>query len=630
MALLVGYLRPERGRVAALTLVLVVAMLAPVAGPLLLGTAIDEALSGAPTSELVVPGVAFLAVTLGGDLLQVAVVWSSVRLAWRVGNRLRLDLAHHALRLDLEWHGRHSPGVLIERLDGDIESIVRFSSTAVLQLLGNAVLLLGVLVASFVVDWRAGALITVVAVLAVGVMARLRAMGVTSYDAEQEVKAQLYGDIEERLGGLEDLRGNGAGDYALHHLRRHSAAWWRASRRAGLRGGSAFGVAAATFTAGSIGTLALAIVLYRQGQMTAGATLALFRYSQMVREPIERIGEQLTEMQKAIAGTRRAGRLLATVPTIVDGPGTPLPPGPLAVDIDGARLEYATGHVALDGVDLHLAPGTVLGVVGRTGSGKTSLGRVLARLWDPAEGAVRLGGVDLRETTDDELRRRVAVVSQDVELFDASLRDNLTLYGTCPAPDARLAAALETVGLGAWLSSRAAGLDTPLDAQSLSAGEAQLLAFARVLSSDAGLVVLDEATSRLDPATEARLAAASEQVLAGRTAVVIAHRLATLDRVDEVCVVDDGVIVEHGRRADLAADPRSRFAALLAAAEARHPPASTGRTPPGPPGGEDDELVTAGVSGPLPHGRATATTATAAGATVTGAGTGGEPGREGP
>jgi ATP-binding cassette, subfamily B, bacterial len=564
-ALLVGYLRPERRRVVALSVVLVVAMLAPVAGPLLLGAAIDEALAGAPAGELLLPGIAFLVITLGGDLLQVAIVWSSVRLAWRVGNRLRLDLARHALRLDLEWHGRHSPGVLIERLDGDIEAIVKFSSAAVLQLLGNAVLLVGVLAASYFVDWRAGLLISAVAAVAVAVMFFLRSAGVPSYDAEQEVKAQLYGDIEERLGGLEDLRANGAGDYALHRLRRHSAQWWSASRRAGLHGASAFAAAAGAFTLGSIATLALGIVLNRNGQMSVGATLALFRYSQMVREPIEHIGEQLTEMQKAIAGTRRAGRLLATVPAIVDGRGDPLPAGPLAVDIDGARLVYATGHVALDGVDLHLAPGTTLGVVGRTGSGKTSLGRLLSRLWDPAEGTVRLGGIDLRDTTDDDLRRRVAVVSQDVELFDASLRDNLTLYGTRPATDDELTAALEGVGLGPWLAGRPAGLDTRLDARSMSAGEAQLLAFARALLSDAGLVLLDEATSRLDPDTEARLAAASRRVLQGRTAVVIAHRLATLDEVDEVCVVSDGRIVEHGRRADLAADPTSHFAGLLVA-----------------------------------------------------------------
>jgi ATP-binding cassette, subfamily B, bacterial len=559
---LVAYLRRERPQLVALSLVLVVAMLAPVAGPVLLGDAIDEALAGGPGADLVVPAVAFLVVTLGGDLLQVLVAWWSVRLAWRVGNRLRLDLARHALGLDLEWHSRHSPGLLIERLDGDIEAIVKFSSAAVLQLLGNAVLLAGVLAVSFVVDWRAGALIAASAAVAVALVVRLRAVAVPAHDAEREAQARLYGDLEERLGGLEDIRGNGAGDYAVHRLHEHSSRWWHAARRAAVSDG-AYAVAGAASTVGTVLTLGLGVWLHRNGQLSVGATLALFRYSQMIREPVERMAEQIREMQKAAAGARRAARLLATRPRLVDGPGAPLPDGPLAVDVDGVRLVYDSGRVALDGVDLHLAPGTRLGVVGRTGSGKTSLGRLLTRLWDATEGTVRLGGVDVRDPTDDELRRRVAVVSQDVELLEATLRVNLTFFGTLDVPDDAVVDVLDEVGLGAWAAALPDGLGTRLDARALSAGEAQLLAFARVLLSDAGLVLLDEATSRLDPATEATLAAATERALTGRTAVIVAHRLSTLDRVDEICVVHDGRIVEHDLRSTLARDHRSHFAGLL-------------------------------------------------------------------
>ncbi|HEX8803430.1 MAG TPA: ABC transporter ATP-binding protein, partial [Acidimicrobiales bacterium] len=333
--LLLAYLRPERARVAALVLLLLVAMLAPVAGPVLLGDAIDRALAGAGTGDLVVPAVAFLVVTLGGDVLQVLVAWWSVRVAWRVGNRLRLDLARHALRLDLEWHSRHSPGLLIERLDGDIEAIVTFSSSAVLHLLGNAILLAGVLVVSCLVDWRAGALIALAAAAAVLVMVRMRVAAVPAHDAEREVQARLYGDLEERLGGLEDLRANGAGGYAVHRLHEHSWRWWHAARRAALTGDSTYAVAGSAFTIGAVLTLGLGVWLNRSGQLTIGSTLALFRFSQMVREPVERMAEQVRELQKAAAGARRAGRLLATTPAIADGPGTPLPDGALAVDLDG-------------------------------------------------------------------------------------------------------------------------------------------------------------------------------------------------------------------------------------------------------------------------------------------------------
>lgn len=568
-ALLIAYLRPERARLLVLGLVLLVATLAPVAGPVLLGHAIDAALRGEPTGDLIAIALAFLVVTVGADALQVVVAWQSVHLAWRVGNRLRLDLARHALRLDLDWHSGHSAGLLIERLDGDVEAIVTFSSTAVLQLLGNALLLAGVVVTSLLIDWRAGLLIGLSTTVAGWVIARFRAIAVPAHDEEREIQSQLYGDLEERLGGLEDLRANGAGAYAVHRLQHHSARWWRAARRATFLGHGSYAVAAGAFSIGSVLTLGLGVWLHREGTMSIGTLLALFRFSQMVRVPIERIAEQMTELQKAAAGARRAARLLALEPSVPDGRGVPLPAGPLDVRLDHVSFAYAEDRDVLVDLDLHLEPGTTLGVVGRTGSGKSTLGRLLVRLWDVSAGAVRLGGVDVRDAATADLRHRVSVVSQDVELLRASLRDNLTFYGTVPAGDGVVAAALRDVGLEDWLAGLPDGLDTVLDERAgLSAGQAQLLAFARVLLTDPGLVLLDEATSRLDAETERRLTAAADRALAGRTVVIIAHRLATLDRVDEVLVLDRGIVLEHGERAALVADPSTHFSRLLAVGSA--------------------------------------------------------------
>ncbi len=563
--LLAAYLRPERHRVAGLVGLLVAAMLLPVAGPVLIGRFVDDAAAGRPVSALVRLALAFLAVALAADGLQLLVTWLSVRLAWRVGNRIRGDLAAHALDLELAWHGEHSPGLLIERIDGDIEAVTRFSSTAVLDLLGNAVLLVGVFAVSLFIDWRAGLLLGAAVLVASALMAWLRHVAVPAHDAEREVNGRLYGDLEERLGGLEDLRANGAGHYALHRLHEHSSRWWHAARHASYRGEGAWAAAGSAFSVGSVLTLGLGVFLQRSGQVSLGSVLVLFRFSQLIRQPLERIAEQLSEFQKAAAGIRRAGRLLATRATIVDGPGASLPDGPLAVDIDHVRFAYGDGRTVLHDLDLHLAPGTVLGVVGRTGSGKTTLGRLLLRFWDVTDGCVRVGGVDVRRTTAAELRRRVGVVTQEVELLRASVRDNLTVLGAVPADDDRLIEALGEVGLGPWLAGLPHGLDTVLEGtNTLSAGEAQLLAFARVFLAGPGLVVLDEASSRLDPATEARITAATDRLLSGRTVVVIAHRLATLERVDEILVLDHGRVLEHGSRVDLAADPASRYAALLA------------------------------------------------------------------
>jgi ABC-type multidrug transport system fused ATPase/permease subunit len=549
--------------------------------PLLLGRFVDDALDGKPIGSLTAVAGAYVVAALLAEMLQLGVIWFAVELSWRAGNRLRERLAAHALRLEMAWHGRHSPGQLIERIDGDVEALVVFFSEVLINVVGNAVLVVGMIAIAFTVDPRAGAVLLVSAVVGGAVMVQLRMAAVSAREAEREANAILYGDIEERLGGLEDLRANGAGHHALHRLHANSARTWRAARRASLRGDGAHALAAMCFAGGSVAILALGVVLYGRGALTIGAVVTLFRYSDMLRQPLERIAEQLKEFQKAMAGARRAAQLLATEPAIRLEPpsvlaalpatgGSALPPGPLQVELRQVTFAYDTGREpALIDIDLDLAPGRHLGIVGRTGSGKTTIGRLILRLWDvEPPGVVRIGGVDIRQVPIEELRGRVAVVTQDVELFRASLRDNLTIFGALPAEDSTLEEVLDHVGLERWRRSLPNGLETELaGGLSLSAGEAQLLAFARAFLSDPGVVVLDEASSRLDPATEVSIATATRLLLAGRTAVVIAHRLSTLDEVDEIAVVDDGRVVEHGSRATLAADPGSRFAALLRANE---------------------------------------------------------------
>jgi ABC-type multidrug transport system fused ATPase/permease subunit len=238
-----------------------------------------------------------------------------------------------------------------------------------------------------------------------------------------------------------------------------------------------------------------------------------------------------------------------------------LPPGPLSVVFRDVSFAYDGDDTVLHGVDLALAPGEVLGLIGRSGSGKTTAGRLLARLYDAEEGSIELGGVGVRDVPLSELRGRVGVVSQDVQLMAGSVRDNLTLFDPS-VPDEALLAALDKLSLAAWLAGLPAGLDSQVSAGEISAGEAQLLATARVLLKDPGLVVLDEATSRLDPATQRLVDGAMTALLQGRTAIVIAHRLSTLERADKVAVLDSGRLVEFGERASLLSDGASRFAQL--------------------------------------------------------------------
>jgi ATP-binding cassette subfamily B protein len=218
----------------------------------------------------------------------------------------------------------------------------------------------------------------------------------------------------------------------------------------------------------------------------------------------------------------------------------------------------------LHDITVTLEPGRVLGLLGRTGSGKTTLTRLLVRLYDPTEGTVRVGGADLRTVALADLRRRVGMVSQDVQLFRASVRDNLTFFDAAITEE-QVREVVDTLGLEPWLAGLPHGLDTMLGSggEGLSAGEAQLLAFGRVFLKDPGLVILDEASSRLDPATERMLERGIDRLLEGRSGIVIAHRLETVQRVDDIMILEAGRVVEYGDRARLAADPTSRFSHLL-------------------------------------------------------------------
>jgi ATP-binding cassette subfamily B protein len=279
--------------------------------------------------------------------------------------------------------------------------------------------------------------------------------------------------------------------------------------------------------------------------------------------PLNEMSHQVETLQQAIAGGRRVLELLAIEPTIIDGDGDDLPSGALDVALDGVTFGYGDDPDVLHDVDLAVPAGTVLGIVGRTGSGKSSIARLLVRFHDVRAGAVRIGGVDVRTVRRSGLRERVALITQEVHVLRASVRDNLTLFDPT-VTDADVLAVIASLGLDGWFAALPDGLDTELreGGAGVSAGEAQLLSFGRALLADPSVVILDEASSRLDPATEAVLERAVDALLAGRTGIVIAHRLATLDRCDAVCVLDHGRVVEHGPRAVLADDDTSRFAAL--------------------------------------------------------------------
>ncbi len=272
----------------------------------------------------------------------------------------------------------------------------------------------------------------------------------------------------------------------------------------------------------------------------------------------------MNELQSATASIQRITELFHTPNVVVDGPGVPLPKGQLAVKFDQVSFAYTLEKPVLQDLSFELLPGKTLGLLGRTGSGKTTLTRLLSRAYDADQGSIQVNGVDVRQLKLAELRTRIGVVTQDVQLFHASMRDNLTFFDP-GVSDERIEQVISDLNLSRWYASLPAGLDTIIagGGLTLSSGEAQLLAFARVFLQNPDIVILDEASSRLDPVTEKLIEGAIARLLAGRTGIIIAHHLETVQHADEILILEDGAMGEYGERSELAANPASRFARLL-------------------------------------------------------------------
>ncbi len=575
--LLARYLVPQRGRVGLLVLLLFTSIGLQLASPLVLKRFIDRALEGDALRTLLLIAGLYIGFAILIQVIRLAETWTAEYIGWTATNNLRADLALHVLGLDMAFHNQHTPGNLIERVDGDVFTLGNFFSRFIINILGNVLLTIGVIVVLTRIDWRIGLMVALFAAITVVALLVLGAYNTSRFAAARQAMADLIGFIEERISGTEDIRSSGATAYVMRRNDEFARAYHRRQKVASIFGTATFSVSQLLSVLGMVAALAVAATLYKDGAVTLGTVFVVFQFTQILVQPIEEISRQLRDFQMASASIGRVRQLQAIQPKIGNGPGTlppPLPlsdaeggtvrPGPLAIAFDHVTFGYVPEEPTLRDINFQLAPGRVLGLVGRTGSGKSTLTRLLVRFYDPDAGTVRLGGVDLRDLDIADLRARVAFVTQEIQLFRATVRDNLTLFDRA-IPDARIVDALERLGLGGWLRSLDSGLDTMLAAGGggVSAGEAQLLAFTRVFLRDPDLIILDEASSRLDPNTEARLERAIDTLLAGRTAIVIAHRLATITRADEVLVMAHGEIVEHGNRADLAADPGSRFAEML-------------------------------------------------------------------
>jgi ABC-type multidrug transport system fused ATPase/permease subunit len=562
IALLTRYLRPHAPKVALLCVCLLGSIALQLFIPQIVRSFIDVGVAGGAIPELVRLGLLYLGLTIVNQLLSAGSTYLSADIGWRATNLLRTDLFKHTLGLDMAYHKDRMPGEMIERIDGDVTSISNFFSQFVVRVLAAALLTVGVLVLLWRENWLVGLNLTVFTVIALGVLHWRRNVAIEPMQEARELTAQVFGFIEERLSGLDDIRANGGGRYVMHRFLELQRHWFARSARAWWLRATIFLSTGILFAIGHILTIALGSWLYLSGAVTLGTIYLFFNYMSMLEAPLDQLTQQMQEFQQAAAGIRRVRELLDTPPTVLSGE-RPLAREAHSIRFEQVRFRYAERDVLKD-LSFRLEPTETLGLLGRTGSGKTTLIRLASRQYDTTEGRILIDGVDLRQANMRDIRRQIALVTQDVQLFRGTVRDNLTFFNP-RVSDEQIWQILDELGLRLWIEELPQKLDTMLEAGGggLSAGQSQLLAFGRAFLRNPGIVILDEPSSRLDPATDRLLTHAIDRLLENRTGIIIAHRLATVERADKIMVLADGRILECGSREALASNPNSRYSMLL-------------------------------------------------------------------
>jgi ATP-binding cassette subfamily B protein len=555
--------RPHRRLVAAASAAVLVQTGAALAMPYLVKVAIDEGIT--PGDLAVINRVTLAYLVLAG--VQFVAGRFEIETVARAGQRVlyavRTKLFRHLQTLSLDFYERERTGRLVARMTADIDAMSDLVTDGLVTLVTGLITMVGVAVILVVMDWQL-ALVTLVVAPLIGLAARAwRRWSADAYRRVRETHSVVTVQLQESLSGVRAIQ-------SFRRERATAARLEEANHDERVAHWRTIGLASFFFPGIEfLGTAATVIVLGVGGQrvlsgdLDIGVLAAFLLYLRNLFDPVQQLSELYDSFQSATAGAERVGAVLAEQPSVREAADpVPLPDPRGDIRVEDVRFGYDQGPEVLHDVDLRVEAGTTLALIGPTGAGKSTVAKLIARFYDPLAGRITLDGVDLRQARLADLRRAMGYVPQEGFLFSGTVLDNIR-FGRPEATRAEVEAAARAVGADQVIAGLPDGYDTQVGERGalLAAGERQLVAFARAWIADPALLILDEATSNLDAASEARITDALQRLRSGRTTIIIAHRLTTIAQADQIAVVEDGRVVESGPPDELLAHG-GRFASL--------------------------------------------------------------------
>jgi ATP-binding cassette subfamily B protein len=546
---------PYRARTFLAVTSLVAATLTALVPPFLAKLAIDDGIGEGDLEALTVIVVLFVVAGLANLLASMAQTYFTGWTGERILADLRNRLFRHLQRLSLGYYERNRAGVVISRLTNDVEALDQLVTDGVTSLFQNTLLLIGTAVILFALDWRlALATIAVFPLMAIATSI-FRRRSSRAYRAVRERLGLVTATLAEDIAGMRVVQSFTREQTNQRQFRAVNNRYRDSNQETVVLNGVFFPFVDFLSALATATVLGFGGWLTLEGEVTVGTLFAFLLYLSNFFDPVQQLSQLYNTFLSAVAALDKIMDVLDEEPEIVDDPGArPLPPIDGHVRFDGVRFGYGAGPEILHGLDLDVPAGTTVALVGHTGAGKSTIAKLLARFYDPREGSITIDEADLRDVTQESLRRQLGIVPQEGFLFAGTVRENIA-FGRQDASDEDVAAAARAVGAEDFILELEDGYDTEVAERGgrLSLGQRQLVAFARALLADPRILILDEATSSVDIGTERRIELGLRRLLAGRTAFIIAHRLSTIRRADLIVVLEHGEVVEQGTHAELVA-----------------------------------------------------------------------------